>query len=55
MARYIMCEKCKEVVEYNPETKYERGMHFTTFKCPSCGHVKSSNRNDVHYGQDGNR
>ena len=53
MAKYVMCEKCKKVVEYKPETKYEGGTSFTTFKCPECGHVKITSRNHVHYGQDG--
>lgn len=55
MAKYIVCDKCKKVVEYKTETKYEGGMHYTTFRCPECGYVKSTNTNHVHYGQDGKR
>ena len=55
MARYAMCEKCKKVVEYKPETKYEGGTSYVIFKCPECGHVKSTSTNHVHYGNDGKR
>lgn len=53
MAKYAMCESCKAVVEYNPETKYEGGISYTAFKCPKCGHIKKTNVNHIHYGDDG--
>lgn len=55
MARYIVCDKCKELVEYKPETKYEEGTFYTIFKCPKCDHVKTTTINYVHYGLDGKR
>lgn len=55
MARYIICEKCKELVEYKPEHKYEGGTSYTVFKCPRCGCTKQTNINHVHYGMDGKR
>lgn len=55
MAQYAVCKKCKSVVEYKPETRYEGGTSYTIFKCPKCGHVKSSSINHVHYGSDGKR
>ena len=53
MAKYAMCEKCKKVVEYTPENKYEGGTSYTIFTCPNCGHIKQSSTNHVHYGDDG--
>lgn len=53
MAKYTICEKCKKLIEYKPETKYEGGTSYFTLVCPICGHVKKSNVNHVHYGQDG--
>ena len=38
MAKYIICEKCGKLIEYNPEYKYEGGTSYTTLKCPECGH-----------------
>lgn len=55
MARYIVCDKCKKLVEYKPETKYEGGTFYTIFKCPKCDHVKTTTINYVHYGLDGKR
>lgn len=53
MAKYVVCEACKNVVKYDPEINYEGGITYTTFKCPSCGAVKTTNRNHIHYGNDG--
>lgn len=55
MARYVICEECKKLVEYRPEIKFEGGISYTTFKCSECGHVKTTNINHIHYGQDGKR
>lgn len=55
MARYAICDGCKELVEYKPETKYEGGTSYTIFKCPKCGHVKTTSTSHVHYGMDGKR
>lgn len=55
MAKYIICEKCGKLIEYNPEYKYEGGTSYTTLKCPECGHVKQTSTNHIHYGNDGKR
>lgn len=52
MARYAICEKCKKFIEYKPVKEYKAGMTFTKLVCPECGHVKESNTNHVHYGND---
>lgn len=53
MTKLIVCDNCKKVVEYQPETKYERGTLYTTLKCPKCGYTKVTNRSHIHYGDDG--
>lgn len=53
MPKFIICEKCKKLVEYNPTTKYEGGMSYTTFSCSKCGYIKTTNTNHIHYGNDG--
>lgn len=55
MARYIVCEKCNELIEYKPETKYEGGMSYVTLICPLCGYRKDISTNHVHYGNDGKK
>lgn len=55
MSRYLICEGCKELVEYNPEIKYEGGTSYTVFKCPKCGYEKKSSINHIHYGNDGKK
>lgn len=55
MAEYIICEGCKRLIEYKPETRYEGGTSYTTIVCPECGHVKQTNVSHVHYGNDGKR
>lgn len=55
MAKFVICEKCKECIEYKPETKYEGGTSYTTLVCPKCGHIKSTSINHIHYGNDGLR
>lgn len=55
MARYVICEGCKKLVEYKPETRIEGGTSYTTFRCPGCGYVKNTSINHIHYGQDGRR
>lgn len=55
MAKYIICESCKGVVEYNPEIKYSGGTSYTYFKCPNCGYEKKTNSNHIHYGNDGKK
>lgn len=55
MAKYIICDNCKKLIEYNPETKYEGGTSYTTIRCPLCGHVKQTSTNHIHYGLDGKR
>lgn len=51
--QYTICERCKKLIEYAPVTKYEGGISYTTLTCPYCGHVKNTNINHIHYGQDG--
>lgn len=55
MARYVICDKCKALIEYNPITKYEGGISYTTIKCPECGYEKTTSTNHIHYGNDGKR
>lgn len=55
MAKYIVCENCKELIEYKPETRYEGDTSYTTLTCPLCGHKKETNMSHVHYGQDGKK
>ena len=55
MAQYVICDKCKELVEYSPETKYEGGTSYTILTCPHCGYIKKSNRSHIHYGNDGKK
>lgn len=55
MAKYIICEKCKKLIEYKPTSKYEGGMSYTTIKCPECGYEKTTSINHIHYGEDGKR
>lgn len=51
--KYIICDNCEELVKYTPEYKYEGGTSYSTFRCPKCGYVKSTNTNYIHYGNDG--
>lgn len=55
MAQYAICEKCKKLIEYKPESKYEGGTSYVSLKCPYCGYVKTTTTNHVHYGLDGKR
>lgn len=55
MTRYIICEKCKELIEYNPIVRNEGGTSYSVLKCPKCGYEKTSNRSYIHYGEDGKR
>lgn len=53
MSQYIICEQCKELVEYQPETKHEGGISYIIFRCPECGYIKKVNKSYIHYGNDG--
>lgn len=53
MARYRICENCKEFVEYTAEERYEGGTSYTVLKCPKCGHIKKTTVSHIHYGDDG--
>lgn len=55
MARYVICEGCKKLVEYKPVHKYEGGTSYVSFECPECGHIKQTNMSYIHYGMDGKR
>lgn len=55
MAVYAVCEQCKKLYEYRPEVSYEGGISYITVKCSECGHIKNTNTNHVHYGEDGKR
>lgn len=55
MARYVICDKCRKLIEYNPKTEYKSGMTFTRLECPECGYVKETNTSHVHYGNDGKK
>lgn len=52
MSRLAVCEKCKKLYEYKPEIRYEGGITYSTVKCEHCGHIKESNKNHIHYGND---
>lgn len=55
MTKYIICDNCKQLIEYSPTYKYEGGTSYITMKCPKCGHEKTSSTNHVHYGNDGKK
>lgn len=55
MAKYIICDKCKNLIEYLPEVKTENGTTHKTLTCPKCGYVKHTSTNYIHYGDDGKR
>lgn len=55
MAKYVICEKCKNLIEYKPENKYIGGISYSTLICPECGYVKKTSTNHIHYGEDGKR
>lgn len=55
MSRYIICDNCKELIEYRPDIKYEGGTSYSILKCPLCGHTKETNKSHVHYGLDGKK
>lgn len=55
MAKYIICDKCKKLIEYITSTKYEGGTSYITTKCPECGYEKTISVNHIHYGEDGKR
>lgn len=55
MAKFAVCDKCKKLYEYIPETKYEGGMSYITVTCSHCGYVKTTNSNHIHYGNDGKK
>lgn len=55
MGKYIICDKCIELVEYTPKQLYEGGTTYTIFKCPNCGYIKKLNINHIHYGLDGKK
>lgn len=40
MAKYVLCEECKKLIEYKPKVKLEYGNTITTIECPECGHKK---------------
>lgn len=52
MAKYIICKKCNNLVNYEPHTSYENHTSYTHFKCPVCGHEENNNVSHVHYGND---
>lgn len=52
MAKFAICDKCKKLYEYLPETKFEGGTSYTIVKCSKCGHIKTTNLSHVHYGDD---
>lgn len=52
MAQYTICDNCKKLIEYKPETKHEGGISYTTLVCPLCGYIKETNRSHIHYGED---
>lgn len=55
MARYTICDKCREFIEYKPDIKYEGGITYEALKCPKCGHIKYTSTNHIHYGNDGKK
>lgn len=56
MARYILCDRCKALIEYNPVIVHNNmGIIFRRLICPECGYIKESNENNIHYGNDGRK
>ena len=55
MAKFAVCNKCKKVFEYLPETKYEGGTSYSIVICPHCKNEKKNSTNHIHYGDDGKR
>lgn len=55
MAKYVICENCKKMIEYKPESKYMGGISCVTLVCPICGHIKKTSTNHIHYGNDGKK
>lgn len=53
--RLAVCNKCKKVFEYLPETKYEGGTSYSIVICPHCKNEKKNSTNHIHYGDDGKR
>lgn len=47
MAKYVICEGCKKLTEYKPETKMEYGNTYTVFTCPLCGYKKTTTNVNV--------
>lgn len=41
MAKFVLCEKCKKLIEYKPKVKSEYGNIITTIECPECGYKKT--------------
>ena len=52
MGKLAICDKCKQLYDYKPETKYEGGMAYSTVTCNKCGYTKTITVNHVHYGND---
>lgn len=55
MTKYVICDNCKSLIEYNVEYKYEGGTSYMSLKCPECGHIKNTSVNHIHYGNDGKK
>lgn len=47
MAKYILCDNCKKLVEYCVDSRMEYGITYTTLKCPECGYTKESSTINV--------
>lgn len=52
MGKMAVCDKCKKLYDYVPETKFEGGTTYITVICNKCGYVKKTNVSHIHYGDD---
>lgn len=52
MGKMAVCDKCKKLYDYVPETKFEGGTTYITVTCNKCGYVKKTNVSHIHYGDD---
>lgn len=55
MATLAVCEKCKNVYNFEPKVTIEGGTQYTVVKCTHCGNEIKRNTSHIHYGEDGKK